>query len=258
MGYWEDRQADSLAKISNKSINTIDKQMRKYYAETMERVIADFEATHTKLLATIEDGRQPTPADLYKLDKYWKLQAQCRAELEKLGDKQLALLSKNFEANWFEVYYSINIEGATAFTTLDKSMVAQMINAIWTADGKSWSSRIWDNTSRLQETLNEELLHIVVSGKKTTELKRLLQERFNVSYSRADALVRTEVAHIQNEAARKRYEDYGVQEVEVWADPDERRCEVCAKLHKKVYPVGATLPVPAHPRCRCSVLPVIV
>ena len=137
-------------------------------------------------------------------------------------------------------------------------MIEQMINQIWAADGKSWSARIWDNTSRLQETLNEGLLHIVASGKQPRELKQVLQERFGVSYSRADALVRTEVAHIQNEAARKRYEDYGVAEVEVWADADERRCEVCAKLHKKVYPVGAPLPVPAHPRCRCSILPVIV
>ena len=131
MSYWQDRQAESLAKISNKSIRTIDKQMRKYYAGTMEKVIGEFEATHNKLLNTIKDGREPTPADLYKLDKYWKLQAQCRAELEKLGAKQIALLSKNFEENWFEVYYSINIEGATAFSTLDKETVNQMINQIW-------------------------------------------------------------------------------------------------------------------------------
>ncbi len=258
MGYWEDRQAESLAKISNKNVKAIDKQMRKYYAQTMERVISDFEATYNKLLTTIEEGREPTPADLYKLDKYWQLQAQCRVELEKLGDKQIALLSKNFEANWFEIYYSINIDGATAFSTIDKPMVEQMINSIWAADGKSWSARIWDNTNRLLETLNEEMIHCVAAGKKTTYLKNILQERFGVSYSRADALVRTEISHIQNEAARKRYEDYGVKEVEVWADADERRCEICGNLHKKVYPVGAALPIPAHPRCRCSILPVII
>lgn len=258
MSYWEDRQAESLTNVSNKSIKTIDKQMRKYYAETMEQVINDFEATYNKLLATIEDGRAPTPADLYKLDKYWKLQAQCRAELERLGAKQIALLSKNFEANWFEIYYSINIDGATAFSTVDKSLVEQMINSIWAADGKSWSARIWENTNRLQQTLNEGLIHVVAAGKKTTDLKNILQERFGVSYSRADALVRTEVAHIQTQAAQKRYEDYGVQEVEIWADKDERRCEICAKLHQKRIPIGSAMPVPAHPRCRCSILPVII
>lgn len=257
MGYWQDRQAESLTKISNKSIKTIEKQMAKYYANTMEQVIRDFEATYNKLLLTVGDGREPTPADLYKLDKYWKLQAQCKVELDKLGAKQIALLSKEFEANWFEIYYSINIEGATAFSTIDKSLVEQMINQIWAADGKSWSSRIWSNTTQLMTTLNDELIHIVAAGKKNTDLKNILQERFNVSYSRADALVRTEVAHIQTQAALKRYEDYGIEEVEIWADEDERRCDVCGKLHQTRYPKGAAVPIPAHPRCRCCVVPVI-
>jgi SPP1 gp7 family putative phage head morphogenesis protein len=107
------------------------------------------------------------------------------------------------------------------------------------------------------ETLNEGLLHIVASGKKSTELKNVLQERFGVSYSMADALVRTEVAHIQTQAAKQRYQDYGVQEVEIWADKDERRCDVCGELHMKRYPVGAAVPIPAHPRCRCCIVPVV-
>jgi SPP1 gp7 family putative phage head morphogenesis protein len=136
-------------------------------------------------------------------------------------------------------------------------MAQQMINQIWCADGKSWSQRIWENTELLAETLNEELIHCVVSGKKTTDLKNLLQERFNVSYARADMLVRTELAHIQTQAAQKRYEDYGVQEVEIWADEDERRCDVCGDLHEKKYPMGARVPIPAHPNCRCCIVPVV-
>lgn len=257
MGYWQDRMAQAQTKISNKSVKAIEKQMIKYYGSTMKRVIADFESTYNKLLASVEEGREPTPADLYKLDKYWQLQAQARTELEKLGARQIALLSREFEANWFEIYYSIDIQGARAFSTIDKPMVQQMINQIWCADGKSWSQRIWANTSSLLDTLNEGLIHIVASGKKNTDLKNILQERFGVSYSRADALVRTEVAHIQTQAAQKRYEDYGIQEVEIWADEDERRCDVCGKLHEKRFPAGAAIPIPAHPRCRCCIVPVV-
>lgn len=109
----------------------------------------------------------------------------------------------------------------------------------------------------LQTSLEEGLLECVVTGKKSSDLKKLLQERFNVSYNRADTLVRTEMAHIQTEAAKQRYSDYGIKQVEIWADPDERTCEVCGKLHKKKYPVGANIPIPAHPRCRCAIIPVI-
>ena len=257
MAYWADRMAASQNKISKKSRKQIEAQLSKYYAETAKKVIDEFENTHNKLLATIGAGKEATPADLYKLDKYWQLQGQLRKELRKLGEKEVSLLTKQFELSFFDVYYAIEIEGATAFNTLNTEMAQQMINHIWCADGKSWSQRIWEDTELLAETLNEQLVHSVVAGKKTTELKNLLQERFEVSYNRADALVRTELAHIQTQAATKRYEDYGIQEVEIWADKDERRCEVCGNLHQKRYPVGASVPIPAHPRCRCCVVPVV-
>ena len=257
MSYWKDRMANSQTKLTNKSVKQIEKQMKKYYENAMRHIIADFEATYNKVLAATEEGRQPTPADLYKLDKYWQAQAQMRQELRKLGDKQIVALSKVFEENFFDIYYSIGIPGLEAFNTVDNEMVEQLINHIWVADGKSWSQRIWENTEHLAATLNEELIACVATGKKTTDLKNMLQERFNVSYGRADALARTELAHIQTQAAKKRYTDYGIQEVEIWADADERRCEVCGDLHQKRYPVGAHVPIPAHPRCRCCIVPVV-
>ena len=257
MSYWKDRMASSQSKLSNKSAKQVEKQMKKYYGTAMKRTIADFEATYNKLLATVGEGKQPTPADLYKLDKYWQMQGQLRHELQKLGDRQVAALSKAFEENFFEVYYSIGIPGMEAFNTIDTEMVRQLINHIWVADGKSWSQRIWENNEMLAATLNEELVNCVVAGKKTTDLKNMLQERFNVGYGRADALVRTELAHIQTQAAQQRYTDYGIQEMEIWADEDERRCEVCGKLHMKRYPIGAVPPIPAHPHCRCCIVPVV-
>lgn len=257
MSYWAERMAKSQNKITKKTIRQIEKQMKEYYANTLKHSIAEFEDTYNRVLLATEEGRQPTPADLYKLDKYWQMQAQINNQLERLGDKQIKLLSKQFELNFFEVYYSIGIPGAEAFNTIDNSLVQQMISQIWVADGKSWSQRIWENTQLLAQTLNEELINCVVTGAKTSDLKKKLMERFSVSYSNADMLARTELAHIQTQAAQKRYEDYGVQEVEVWADEDERRCEICGKLHKKRFPVTGAMPVPAHPRCRCCVVPVV-
>jgi SPP1 gp7 family putative phage head morphogenesis protein len=132
-----------------------------------------------------------------------------------------------------------------------------MINQVWAADGKSWSKRIWENTEHLAATLNEKLIECVVGGKKTSDLKKALMERFGVSYNNADMLARTELAHIQTQAAKQRYTDTGIEYVEIWADKDERRCDVCGKLHKKRYPVDAVMPIPAHPRCRCCIVPVV-
>lgn len=255
--YWADRMANSQAKLTSKNIKQIEKQLKKYYGNSMKRVISDFEATYDKLLAAQEEGSEPTPADLYKLDKYWQMQAQLRHELQRLGDRQISTMSKIFELQFFDIYYSIALPSKDAFTTINREGAMHLINAIWCADGKNFSQRVWDNVNNLIETLNEGLVDCVITGRKTSQLKKDLQERFGVSYSRADSIVRTEMSHIQNTAAKQRYEDYGIKEFEVWADKDERLCEVCGKLHKTRYPMGAASPVPVHPRCRCSIIPVV-
>ena len=257
MSYWGERIAKTQNKLTNKSIRAIEKQLRNYYASTMEKTIGQFELTYNKVLSRIDEGKTPTPADLYKLDTYWQLQGQLRLELQKLGEKQAVLLSKQFELHFFDIYYSIGLQGSPLFNTLDKSLVQQMINTIWCADGKSWSQRIWGNTERLMEALNNNLIHCVATGKKTSELKKLLQNDFGVSYNRADSLVRTELAHIQTQAAQKRYEDYGIQEVEVLVDEDERTCPICAKHEGERYLITEQMPVPFHPRCRCCMVPVV-
>lgn len=255
--YWGSRAAEAQQKLTAKSIKEVEEQLKKYYSSSQSKIIGQFEQIYNKLLSSIEEDRTPTPADLYKLDTYWQMQAQLTKELQRLGDKQAKLLSDKFIEHWQSVYSALALEGETAFNTIDRSLVEQMINQIWCVDGKSWSSRIWTNTAKLQETLNENLIYCVAAGKKTTELKDLLQERFNVSYSAADSVVRTEMAHIQTQAAKKRYTDYGIQEVEILADEDERRCKICGKLHEKRYPIGAEVPIPAHPRCRCCIIPVV-
>ena len=255
--YWQDRIANNQLKIEAKTIKQINRQLQNYYGRAANQIIRDFESVYNKLLAQQEEGKEPTPADLYKLDKYWQAQAQMRQQLQKLGEKTISTLTKAFEVNYFDVYYGIALPGEAAFNTVDKEVVNQLINGIWVADGKTWSQRVWDNTERLAQTLNEELIHIVATGKKTTQLKNILQERFNISYHRAETLVRTEVAHIQSEAAKNRYKDYGIKYVEVLVDPDERTCDLCKGLIGKKFPIGGVMPLPVHPNERCCLVPVV-
>lgn len=255
--YWADRMTEAQAKLTNKNIKAVNKQLRKYFSVAMKHTIDSFEATYDKLLATKEEGREPTPADLYKLDKYWQMQGQLKNELQKLNDRQVKAMSRVFQEQFFDIYFSIALTGKEAFTTINKEGAWHLINAIWCADGLDFSQRIWNNTELLIETLNEELIACVIAGKKTSELKKVLQERFAVSYGSADRIARTEMSHIQNAAAKQRYEDYGIKQMQVWADKDERRCDICGKLHKKKYPINAQPPVPVHPNCRCTIVPVV-
>ena len=256
--YWIERQAKAQNALTDKGIADTEKQLKKYYSHTMRVIIRLFEDTYNRAAeSAINMGREPTPADLYKLDSYWQLQTQLAQELEKLGAKQEKLYSRNFMEHWKTIYKNIAIPGGDVFATIDTQQAQQMINAIWCADGQSWSNRIWKNTEKLQQALNEGLTESVIAGVNPDKLKNRLMEDFNVSYNRADALVRTEMAHIQTTAAEQRYKDAGIEKVQVWAKEDERLCKICGKLHEKTYYLGEKLPIPAHTKCRCCIVPVI-
>lgn len=255
--YWQRRIESATNSLFNKSQSQIDKQLRKYYKSIAQQAISDYEAVYNKILAQQADGKQITPADLYKLDTYWEKQAQLRQQLQKLGEKEISLLTKNFESTYFDTYHSISLKGMNIFNKLDNNIVNQVLNSVWCADGKLWSQRIWHNMSLLQETLDEGLIQCVAGGKSSSYLKKQLMERFNVSYSNADAIARTELAHIQTQAAQQRYKDYGIKQMEVMAERDSRTCKICEAHDGEIYNVTDTMPVPFHPRCRCCMLPVV-
>jgi SPP1 gp7 family putative phage head morphogenesis protein len=264
MSYWQNRLIKTQEALTKKSERKVREQLRKYYKTTMEKVLDDFEQTYNKLLLSIEEGREPTPADLYKLDKYWKAQEQLRAELRALGEREAVLMSKHFEEHFFDIYYSFAMESDAAYSTLDVETAREMLNQIWCADGKSWSERIWDNVGKLQMELNEGLIDCVVAGRSPSQLKKQLMERFGVSLSRADTLVRTEMAHIQTQAAKRRYEDYGLTFYEILGNNDDtcgNHGVDCHKLDGKRFRytemvAGKNAP-PFHPNCKCCIVPVV-
>lgn len=265
--YWAERQERALNRITNKTEKEINAQLDKYYFSLMKQVIADFEATYNKLIATIAGGSPPTVADLFKLDRYWQLQSKLKVLCEELGNKEVELLSKKFEEQWEAVYQESALPSDEAFIIPSESNAKQMINAVWCADGKTWSQRVWGNTTQLMETLNEQLVHVVATGRTTRDLREMLQYRFQVSRSQANMLIRTEVNHIQTASAAKRYEDAGLKKYMVLGR-EEGKCQGkkskgvdCHEMDGKVFEytdmrVGRNAP-PFHPNCRCRIKPVM-
>ena len=120
---------------------------------------------------------------------------------------------------------------------------------------------MWKNIDYLKQTLSDGLIECVVTGKKTSELKKRLMERFNVTYNQAENLVRTEMAHIETQAALDKYKASGTQKVRIIVDPDERTCDICAKKDDEIVDISIANPgsncPPFHPRCRCAVAAVV-
>jgi hypothetical protein len=85
--YWAGRQAETQQKLTEQGIKAADAQMRKQYARAMQSVVEQFVATYEHLLARAADGNV-TPADLYKLDKYWQMQAQLQQKDQMIAQQQ--------------------------------------------------------------------------------------------------------------------------------------------------------------------------
>lgn len=256
--YWTKRIANEQQALADMAISAASAKMAKYYQKCAKKVLDDFDKVYNHIFLNINEGKEITPADLYKLDKYWVMQKQLDQELERLGNQQIKLLSNDFTKLYNDTYQLIELPNLSAptFSTIDAAIAEKVISSVWCQDGKVWSERVWDNTKRLKQTLDENLIHCLITGKKTSDLNRVLQERFDVSFRRAETLIRTEMAHIQTESAKQRYQDYGIKYVEVLVSHDHKTCDKCKALIGKKWNINATPPLPVHPNERCCLVPV--
>ena len=143
---WRKRMLDAQKKWTDKDIDAINKQLRHYFRVASSSIIKEFEAVYDKVLAQAEEGKPITPADLYKLDRYYQMNAQLEKVLQNLGDKTSELLEKKFEQEYKHIYSSLatDEDGKTikasisdkAFSTVDKEVAKQVANQIWCADGR--------------------------------------------------------------------------------------------------------------------------
>ena len=267
MSYWANRQEEELNKITNRTERDINKQLDKYYTKAMKQVIKDFEDTYNALMAQIAAGEKVTVAKLYALDRYWQLQGSLKRLCEELGNKEIALLSKKFEEQWQEVYDAAALPTDDAFSFVSESNAKQAIKSTWLADGKTFSDRVWQSSEDLVASLNDDFVHLVITGGDTRDVVKKLESMVadNVQNKRAKArtLVNTEINHIQTEAAAKRYKDSGLDEYMFLGregHEKELTCD-CKKLDGKIFSfaekaVGRNCP-PMHPNCRCRIKPIM-
>lgn len=258
--YWADRQTAQHDKITDRTIKDTEAALAKYYRIAAKSIIEEFEATYNHIQVRAAEG-YVTPADLHALDRYVSMLQQVEQEAKKLGDNAVSLMREEFTSQWQEVYESTAVASEASFSTISTANAEVMVNKPWLADGKSFSERVYGNIAYLLDTLEEELVSCVITGKSKSDLKKKLQERFDISYRQAETLVRTETNHIQTEAARQAYEDAGVKKyMYLGREEHDIGCN-CKKLDRKVFEMseaktGVNLP-PLHPNCRCTIKAVI-
>ena len=78
---------------------------------------------------------------------------------------------------------------------------------------------------------------------------------FTKAQYRMEMIARTEVLRAHNQGRIKFHKQVGVQKLEWLTMEDERMCPVCGGLDGKQFDIDHLPNIPAHPMCRCSLLP---
>ena len=110
---------------------------------------------------------------------------------------------------------------------------------------------------RLQTAVSE----WITNGEPLRELRRELEPIFG--RQRAELIASTETTRAYAEANNIAYRESGVAEGREWRTAmDERVCPICGPLNEVQKPFGESFDTgidnpPAHPNCRCWILPVI-
>lgn len=154
-----------------------------------------------------------------------------------------------------------------AFSAANKRVIEKAIEKPWTADGRTFSSRLWREQDKLVAAVDKTITKGLTVGSSvrsmtadlTSKIIRDMGLEVDKARRRAETIVRTETARINVEAALDSMEEIGCEKVQIVETLDMTTCEECGSYDGNVVElkdavVGKDVP-PFHPNCRGCTVP---
>ncbi len=174
-------------------------------------------------------------------------------------------LAKIYESEYYHTAYEVQkgINVGYEIGGINEKAISRAVKKPWAADGKDFSSRIWDNKAKMVGELEQELTRQIITGDSPDAAIEALSEYVKGDVGnakqKAGTLIMTESAAIGNQAQHDSYAALGVKEYEVIETLDTHTCAQCGEMDSKHFPmdqfmIGVTAP-PFHPNCRGCTAP---
>ena len=200
-----------------------------------------------------------------RLDRTQALYISVVHEIERLSkaedDSLSQLLRETYETTTYKTaHLTQTVLGEyNIVPKVSKDVVDVVIKKPWAPDGKDFSSRIWDDRTKLVQTIQNDFVQSVLAGDGMAKMTESLATRMKVSQSNARRLVETETARIYEEAFTNNMNDIGVEKLEILATLDRKTSKICKRMDGKIVPLkdakpGVTIP-PFHCHCRTTTIP---
>ncbi len=193
------------------------------------------------------------------------LKLELKQSAQIIGQAQKTGIKKVLETVYKDGYYRTAFEFQSALgigwslSGVDEARIRKVLSSPWTADGNTFSDRIWKNQQALISELETALTQMIMRGEGPLETAKAVADRFGVAQNRAATLVYTESAAFAESARNDCYKELGVELCRIDGTLDTATCERCGAVDGTVLKlsdckVGVTAP-PFHPRCRCTTVP---
>lgn len=226
------------------------KEQGKMYAKTYNKLMREIEHLATKANISIDDISR---TELYDYGRMLNLKEIIETEFTELT----VAMNKGTESMLSKVYTDTLGRAAKdfgkEFVMPNEFQIKAVVEEVF--HGSNYSKRIWSNNTALGGRVQQDMERLVMKGTSPQKIAKELQRDFNVGYSNAERLVRTEASRVYNSARETSYKEFGIKQVEFLAESSA--CSKCAAHDGKVYETGQGPTIPKHPRCRCAYAPVI-
>lgn len=255
MNYWQKRIIDIQQEISEATEAQVNKELAKLYQMAAVRLRNDIYELYDKIN---KPDNEILINDFYLNNNYYRFLNKVNQNLVELGKQEIVITDE----------YLVKMYGRTKAAVSSSlgfqpqlTNAKQVVNALWCKDQKHWSERIWSNKSDMYAKLEQGLVDCVERGLSKNKVISELRAVTGSSYSNAERLVRTELTHVQNEAAAESYKEAGVEQYEYLCRTGNLIPDECDELDGQIFDwsekeIGINFP-PMHPNCRCTILPVI-
>lgn len=247
----------------------IEADIEKYTSRITDELELDLNKLNKKL--SIEDMKVLAQSlgvsdDFYasyaNLSYMEAIRLEMAKSIRKLADDNESLIYKHLAATFEDNYYTTCYE---LYKTMDdfafkKRVTNEYFDFLakkpWTADGKTFSQKIWSNQERLINEMSREFVVSATRGANIKESAKRLSQRMDIDYKRCVRLLNTEDSFFSNQAVLEAYKNTTSEQYRILATLDSRTCDVCGSVDLKVFNIkdaraGINLP-PFHPNCRCT------
>ncbi|QPQ35908.1 minor capsid protein [Lysinibacillus sp. JNUCC-52] len=193
------------------------------------------------------------------------LQLQLQQHVEKLYGGQIEgfeqLIKDTYQTQYYQTAFEVQKAFEIGFTlqALDETKLTKIISKPWTADGRTFSQKIWRDRNMLLDTLHTELIQSMARGEAPNRMISAITRKMNTSRSNAARLVMTESAFFSAVAHKDVYQELDVERYEIIATLDHKTSSICQSMDGKVFKMADFEPGitanPFHPRCRSTTAP---